>query len=70
MIPSSDNKLDKKCRINNSYQSVGKYLRSKIVECSVAGVDSGQSKEDFKDKIKFEINNIANWTDNRTFKET
>ena len=68
LIPSNDNKFDMKSRINNSYQSVGKYLRSKIVECSVAGVDSGQSKEDFKDKIKFEIKNIANWIDDRTFK--
>ena len=68
LIPSNDNQFDMKSRINNSYQSVGKYLRSKIVECSVAGVDSGQSKEDFKDKIKFEIKNIANWIDDRTFK--
>ena len=68
LIPSQNNIYDKKNRINNSYQSVGKYLRSKIVECSVSGVASGQAKEDFKDKIKFEIKNIANWIDGRSFK--
>ena len=68
LIPDPDNILTKKDRIHNAYQSVGRYLRNNIIECGVVGIDSGQPKEDFKDKIKSEIKNIVNWIDNRDFK--
>tara|TARA_B100002051_G_scaffold264255_1_gene288887 strand:- start:458 stop:3934 length:3477 start_codon:yes stop_codon:yes gene_type:complete len=64
LIKSEKDTLGKNEKIDNASSSVENYLQRNLVSYEVSGASTDDS---FKEKIKTEIKNIADWTEDRTF---
>ena len=64
LIKSEKDTLEKNEKIDNASSSVENYLQRNLVSYEESGASTDDS---FKEKIKTEIKNIADWTEDRTF---